>query len=68
MRTYEVTLPGFDGRTDRTDYLVKWVKANSVNDVIKIYPFGNLINPLPFMPSPDTIDLDLTVPGALPNG
>lgn len=29
MKTYEVTLKGFDASTDETDHLVKWVKASN---------------------------------------
>jgi hypothetical protein len=29
MRTFDVTLNGFDGGTDKTDHLVKWVRAES---------------------------------------
>lgn len=27
MRTFDVTLKGFDGGTDSTDHLVKWIRA-----------------------------------------
>lgn len=29
MRTFDVTLKGFDGGTDKTDHLVKWVRAEN---------------------------------------
>ena len=29
MRTFDVTLKGFDSGTDQTDHLVKWVRAKS---------------------------------------
>lgn len=29
MKTYQLTLAGFDGSTDRTDHLIKWVNAPS---------------------------------------
>lgn len=32
-KTYDVTLKGFDGSTDRTDNLVKWVNAPSIEAV-----------------------------------
>lgn len=33
MKTFEVTLKGFDGSTDQTDHLVKWVLASSKEKV-----------------------------------
>jgi hypothetical protein len=30
MKTFEVTLKGFDGNTDATDHLVKWVQAENL--------------------------------------
>ena len=29
MRTFDVTLNGFDARTDATDHLIKWVRAEN---------------------------------------
>ena len=29
MRTFDVTLKGFDGGTDKTDHLVKWIRASN---------------------------------------
>lgn len=33
MRTFDVTLNGFDGGTDKTDHLVKWVLAKDLKTV-----------------------------------
>lgn len=33
---FEVELKGFDGNTDATDHLIKWVKARGVQDVEKL--------------------------------
>lgn len=42
MACFEVVFPGFDGSTDKTDNLIKWVKASAVEHVaawlIKHYP------------------------------
>ncbi len=29
MSVYELTLKGFDGSTDKTDHLIKWIRANN---------------------------------------
>lgn len=41
MKTYEITLPGFDGSTDETDDLVIWV--NAPNPLIA-YEFAKSLN------------------------
>lgn len=30
MKTYELTQQGFNGATDATDHLIKWVSASSI--------------------------------------
>ena len=30
MKTYQLTLSGYDGSTDATDHLIKWVNASSL--------------------------------------
>lgn len=37
-RVFEVVLPGFDGGTDETDHLVRWVAADSEDQVRAKYP------------------------------
>jgi hypothetical protein len=32
LNTYQITLPGYDGSTDRTDHLIKWVNAPCLED------------------------------------
>lgn len=34
MKTYELTLIGYDGTTDQTDHLIKWVVASSLDAVL----------------------------------
>jgi len=38
MNTFEVILPGFDGSTDETDHLIKWILADSAEKVKLRYP------------------------------
>jgi hypothetical protein len=52
---YEVELPGFDGGTDATDHLIKWVRASSRADVVAQYP-GSGISLLDFVPPETAID------------
>jgi hypothetical protein len=33
MKTFDVTLEGFDPNTDETDHLVKWINAPSIETV-----------------------------------
>ena len=35
MKIFEATLKGFDGSTDNTDHLVKWVSASSLESAEK---------------------------------
>ena len=37
-QVFEVVLPGFDGGTDETDHLVRWVAADSEDQVRAKYP------------------------------
>lgn len=36
IKLYEITLPGFNGATDETDHLVKWVVARSPEEALKV--------------------------------
>lgn len=43
MKTFEITLPGFDGATDETDHLVKWITSdqneeNTLKKIKSIHP------------------------------
>ena len=29
MKTYQITLAGYDGGTDETDHLIRWINADS---------------------------------------
>jgi len=42
MRTFDVTLKGFDGGTDETDHLVKWVAAQNEETVQEWLDHHNL--------------------------
>lgn len=33
MKTYQLTLRGYDANTDKTDHLIKWVNAPSISAV-----------------------------------
>ena len=38
MKVYEVVLKGFNGATDETDHLIKWVSSHDIESVKKMYP------------------------------
>lgn len=42
-RVFEVVLPGFDGGTDETDHLVRWVAADSEDQVWAKYPDAQVL-------------------------
>jgi hypothetical protein len=47
-RSYQVTLPGYNGATDETDHLVKWVRADSLSAVLVWAPQGSIVEELDF--------------------
>jgi hypothetical protein len=52
MKIYEAVLKGFNGNTDKTDHLIKWIAAPSLkkaNDAIKKADF-ELSQPLELLP------------------
>lgn len=55
MSYYEVTLAGFDGSTDETDDLIKWVKAPNIGVVRKHYPYAK-VEELGFVPPRQDVD------------
>ncbi len=57
---YELTLQGFDGSTDATDHLVKWIKASCRAHVAayadSLGLVGYSIDEAPLPPDCDTVD------------
>ena len=37
MKNFEIVFNGFDGSTDETDHLIKWVRAKNRNVVVQKY-------------------------------
>jgi hypothetical protein len=55
---FEATLPGFDGSTDATDHLVKWIQAPDAESVRKLLPGANVV---PLTLTPDESDIDAVI-------
>lgn len=61
MKTFELTLKGFDGGTDATDHLVKWISAPSedaLNAWIERYKLGEHLDGKPVLLEMQNLDFD----------
>ena len=73
MKTFEISLKGFDGNTDETDHLVKWINATDIQEVeswLETYDLTQFVASGPFeleMPAlsyADGVDVRVTEDGS----